>query len=115
MMEPVVVRSTEVWWRDYAFLTHEVFKFVSRQNWEMVLNLLDQRAMLQTQIDEQADRGFAASAAGQALIGQIMREEQAISQKIRQSRNQAQNRQKIANAYDAFSAVPSGVLLNRGT
>ena len=115
MTEPVIARSMETWWRDYAFLTHEVFKFVSRQNWDMVLNLLDQRAMLQTQIDEQADRGFAASAAGQSLIGDIMREEQAISQKIRQSRNQAQNRQKIANAYDAFSAVPSGVLLNRGT
>ena len=115
MTEPAVARSMEVWWRDYAFLTHEVFKFVNRQNWDMVLNLLDQRVMLQTQIDEQADPGFAASATGQALIGEIMREEQAISQKMKQLRNQAENRQKIAKAYDAFSAVPSGVLLNRGT
>lgn len=115
MTEPVVVRSMEAWWRDYAFLTHELFKFADRQNWDMVLNLLDQRDMLQTQIDEHADREFAASAAGQALIGEIMREEQAISQKMKQSRNQALNRQKIAKAYDAFSIVPSGVLLNRGT
>ena len=115
MTEPAVARSMEAWWRAYAFLTHEVFKFINRKNWDMVLNLLDQRAMLQTQIDEQADRGFANSAAGQALIGEIMREEQVISQKIRQLRNQAQNRQKIAKAYDAFSIVPSGVLLNRGT
>ena len=115
MTEPVVVRSMEAWWRDYAFLTHEVLKFTDRQNWDMVLNLLDQRDMLQRQIDEHADREFAASSAGQALIGQIMREEQAISQKMKQSRNQAQNRQKIAKAYDAFSIVPSGVLLNRGT
>ena len=115
MTEPVVVRSIEAWWRDYAFLTHEVFKFVDRQNWDMVLNLLDQRTMLQTQIDEHADRKFAASVSGRALIGEIMREEQAISQKMKQLRNQAENRQKIAKAYDAFSAVPSGVLLNRGT
>lgn len=115
MTDAAVVRSMEAWWRDYAFLTHEVFKFVDRQNWDMVLNLLDQRDMLQTQIDEQADRGFASSAAGRALIGDIMREEQAISQRMKQSLNQAQNRQKVAKAYDAFSAVPSGVVLNRGT
>ena len=115
MTEPVVVRSIEDWWRDYAFLTQEVQKFTDRQSWDMVLNLLDQRTMLQTQIDEHADRKFAASVSGRALIGEIMREEQAISQKMKQLRNQAENRQKIAKAYDAFSAVPSGVLLNRGT
>jgi len=115
MTEAAVIRPMEDWWRDYAFLTHEVLKFVNRQNWDMVLNLLDQRAMLQQRIDEQGNREFVDSAAGQALIGEIMREEQGIALKMQQSRNQAENRQKVARAYDAYSTVSSGAVLNRGT
>ena len=71
--------------------------------------------MLQQRIDEQGNREFVDSAAGQALIGEIMREEQGIALKMKQSRNQAENRQKVARAYDAYSNVSSGAVLNRGT
>jgi len=98
----------EVWWRDYAFLTHEVYKFADRQNWDMVLNLLDQRAMLQTQIDEQADRGFADSAAGQALIGEIMREEQAISQKSDNRAIRRKTDKRLPKRMTLFPPFPRG-------
>ena len=115
MTEMAVARSMESWWRDYAFLTHEISKFVTRKDWDMVLSLLDQRATLQKQIDEQKNREFATSAAGQALIGDIMREERDIVQNIHQSRNQAQFKEKIAKAYDVYSTIPVGSLMNWGT
>ena len=56
--------AAEPLWHDYAFLTHELAKFAGRQNWDMVTNLLDQRASLQQRIDALADQDFVASPAG---------------------------------------------------
>ena len=102
-------------WQDYAFLTHELAKFAGRQNWDMVMNLLDQRAALQQRIDAVADRTFLTSPAGRKLLGELLREEQTIARQIRLVRNQNQQRQQVAQAYDAYSAVSAGLILNRGT
>ena len=102
-------------WQDYAFLTHELAKFAGRQSWEMVTNLLEQRAGLQQRIDALANHGFVESPAGQKLLGELLREEQTISRQIRLVRNQNQQRQQVAQAYDAYSAVSAGLILNRGT
>ena len=102
-------------WQDYAFLTHELAKFAGRQSWEMVTNLLEQRAGLQQRIDALANHGFVESPAGQKLLGELLREEQTIAQQIRLSRNRSQQRQQVAQAYDAYSAVAAGMILNRGT
>ena len=107
--------AAEALWQDYAFLTHELAKFAGRQNWDMVMNLLDQRASLQQRIDALADRGFVDSPAGRKLLGELMREEQAIARQVRLARNQSQQRQQVAQAYDAYSAVSAGLILNRGT
>ena len=105
----------EALWQDYAFLTHELAKFAGRQNWDMVMNLLDQRAALQKRIDALADRDFVESMAGRKLLGELLREEQTIARQIRLVRNQNQQRQQVAQAYDAYSAVSAGMILNRGT
>ena len=107
--------AAEALWQDYAFLTHEVAKFAGRQNWDMVMNLLDQRAGLQQRIDALADRVFVESSAGRKLLGELLREEQTIARQIRLARNQSQQRQQVAQAYDAYSAVAAGIILNRGT
>ena len=107
--------TAEPLWQDYAFLTHEVAKFAGRQNWDMVMNLLDQRAGLQQRIDALADRSFVASPAGLRLLGELLREEQAIGRQIRLLRNQNQQRQQVAQAYDAYAAMSPGLILNRGT
>ena len=107
--------TAEPLWQDYAFLTHELAKFAGRQNWDMVMNLLDQRAGLQQRIDALADHSFVASPAGRKLLGELLREEQAIAQQIRLTRNRSQQRQQVAQAYDAYSAMSPGAILNRGT
>ena len=107
--------AAEPLWHDYAFLTHELAKFAGRQNWDMVTNLLDQRASLQQRIDALADQDFVASPAGRKLLGELLREEQAIARQIRLARNQSQQRQQVAQAYDTYSAMSPGLILNRGT
>lgn len=102
-------------WRDYEFLTNELAKFTAKQNWDMVLELLNQRTELQKQIEEQRDAEFTASLEGRSLLEGILAQERIIGQRIKLSRNQAQNRQKVVKAYDAFSTIPAGSLMNRGT
>ena len=111
----MTVSTAAALWQDYAFLTHELAKFAGRQSWDMVMNLLDQRAGLQQRIDALADRVFVESPAGRKLLGELLREEQTIARQIRLVRNQNQQRQQVAQAYDAYSAVSPGVILNRGT
>ena len=60
--------AAEALWQDYAFLTYELAKFAGRQNWDMVMNLLDQRAGLQQRIDALADRVFVECATSPAAI-----------------------------------------------
>lgn len=107
--------AAEALWQDYAFLTHELAKFTGRQSWEMVMNLLDQRANLQQRLDALADRTFLDSPAGRKLVGELLREEQTIARQIRLLRNQSQQRQQVAQAYDAYDAYSAGMILNRGT
>ena len=111
----MTVSTAAALWQDYAFLTHELAKFAGRQSWDMVMNLLDQRAGLQQRIDALADRDYVDSLAGRKLLGELLREEQTIARQIRLARNQSQQRQQVAQAYDAYSAVSPGVILNRGT
>ena len=107
--------AAEPLWHDYAFLTHELAKFAGRQSWDMVMNLLDQRASLQQRIDALADRDYVDSLAGRKLLGELLREEQTIARQIRLVRNQNQQRQQVAQAYDAYDAYSAGMILNRGT
>ena len=111
----MTVSTAAALWQDYAFLTHELAKFAGRQSWDMVMNLLDQRAEMQQRIDALADRDFVASPAGRKLLGELLREEQTIARQIRLSRNQSQQRHQVAQAYDAYDAVSAGMILNRGT
>ena len=115
MTEQVELRPTQALWQDYAFLTHELSKFVDKQDMDMFFSLMDQRETMQKMIDAQADMEFAASAGGRILIQEICREEQALAQKLLVLRNQAQHQQRINKAYESFSAIPAGSLMDRGT
>lgn len=105
----------EALWQDYVFLTREMAKFTDRQEWEMLETLIDQRTGLQRKIEARADRAFIDSQAGRQLFLEIRRIEGEIRQKLHLMRNQALNQQRVARAYDAFSAIPAGSLMNRGT
>jgi len=115
MGEQTNIQPMDSAWRDYAFLTTEMAKFAARHEWDMLLNLLEQRAMLQKKIDEQTDRSFVASTEGKSLLQEISAKEQGIARTLRESRNEAQTWHKVAQAYDSFSDIPTGSLMNRGT
>jgi len=115
MTEPAELRSIESLWQDYTFLTCELAKFVVRQDWDMFFSLMDQRETMQKLIDDCGDSSFAGSPKGQALLLAIQADERAIAQRLRLMNNQAQIQQRIVNAYDSFSAIPAGSLMNRGS
>jgi hypothetical protein len=115
MPELAEAKPIELVWRDYAFLTCELAKFVVRQDWDMFFMLLDQRETMQKLINASDDKAFATSDRGRALLLAIQVDERAITQRLRLLTNQAQIQQRIVNAYDSFSAVPVGSYMNRGS
>lgn len=108
-------KPVEYVWRDYAFLTCELAKFVVRQDWDMVFTLIDQREAMQKIIDASQDEAFVASERGRKLLLAIQADERAIAQRLRLMTNQSQVQQRIVNAYDSFSAIPAGSFMNRGS
>ncbi len=81
----------------------------------MFFTLMDQREAMQRLIEDCGNSSFAASPKGRALLLAIQVDEQAVAQRLRLMTNQAHIQQRIVDAYDSFSAVPAGSLMNRGS
>jgi hypothetical protein len=98
-------RTAQELWSTYLQLTRELNKFLDRQEFGMVAELLDQRDKLQAILDEQADVSFRESRAGREILSRIRTENQTIERKMRQSLNTARQQQTVADAYEGRSYV----------
>ncbi|MCE5286509.1 MAG: hypothetical protein LLG02_11780 [Pelosinus sp.] len=58
-------------WQDYLFLTEEMKKFIMQRDLELFFALVDQRGVLQQQIEKLPDEAYYTSSAGKALLQQI--------------------------------------------
>lgn len=95
-------------WQDYWFLTNEIEKFLLKQDFEMVNELLNQREMLQKTIDAANSSVFLASSEGKSLLKQIDDKNHSITQILHLVRNKSQQLHSVANAYGNLGMGNSG-------
>ncbi len=109
-------RSIEALWLDYQFLTREIAKFIDKQDYDIVSNLLAQQERLQAIICEQEDCEFRQSERGKALLQAIQCEHQKAMQKMQFMLNQSKRRRAISQAYEGNTSVFAiGDNMNRKT
>ena len=99
-------------WKEYAFLTREMIKFVTQRDFSLVNTLLDQREKLRELISASGDKSYRGSPAGQELLASIMAEERKIAAALQQLRNRMQQQHTVSGAYETFRTAPAGNLLN---
>lgn len=100
-------------WRDYAFLTREIVKFVGEQNHNLVLELIGQRDKLQVLIEAAPDNDFIQTPAGRELLQSVQDQNKQIVAGLRCLYNNAKRSRKISNAYDPNAGFASGVIMDR--
>ncbi|MBP1763072.1 MAG: hypothetical protein H6Q65_130 [Firmicutes bacterium] len=99
--------TTEQLWQEYAFLTREMIKFVTKRDFSLVNTLLEQREKLQEMISASGDKTYRGSPDGRALLTSIMAQEQQIAAALQLLRNKMQQQQTVSGAYEAFRSGPN--------
>ena len=90
-------------WQDYLFLSRELSKFASPEDFELFLDLLGQREKLQPMIEAASDaEDYQKSEAFQVLVKQVMTLNDSIAERLRFYKNAALKQRNLANAYDGY-------------
>ena len=98
---------SEKLWNDYLFLTKEMDKCLVREDFDLFMELVEQRQKLQTLIEEAAD-DFAATSAGHEFIQTVQQENNRVRLRLTAMYNRSKQRQVVSKAYDAYSSRTVG-------
>ena len=95
-------------WREYAFLTSEMRKFVSIPDWPTLEALQLQREEVQTLLMQGTD-DFRETEEGRALLQQILQEQELLVQAVDALKRHVQQQHANASAYQGVSGVVAHV------
>lgn len=101
------------YWQNYLFLTQELDKFLTRQDTDMVLELISQRDSLQSAIDEEQDQGFIATPEGKKLLEEIQQLNQGLILRMQILRNRLSQQNTVSQAYDGLGQQMAGNWMDR--
>lgn len=102
-LEPPKGRTRRDLWQDYLFLSQELSKFVSPEDFELFTDLLEQRAKLQPLIEAAPDaEGYQKSEDFSMLVERVTALNQSIASRLRFFKNAALKQRDLANAYDGY-------------
>ena len=95
-------------WKEYAFLTTEMRKFVSVPDWTTLESLQLQREEVQNLLMQEND-DFRNTAEGQILLRQILQEQELLVQAIEALKRHVQQQHANASAYQGVAGVVAHV------
>jgi hypothetical protein len=95
-----VQKSASQLWQDYLFLTREMVKFLEENEIDMFFSLMEQRDVVQGNLDQQSDRSFITSPEGKTLVTDITQLNGQITYKLHYNRNIAKKQEEVNTAYD---------------
>ena len=96
-------KTKRILWQDYLFLSRELNKFASPDDYELFWDLLGQREKLQPMIEAAPDtENYQKSDEFQVLVKQIMALNDSIAERLRFYKNAALKQRNLANAYDGY-------------
>lgn len=91
-------------WKEYAFLTTEMRKFVSVPDWTTLESLQLQREEVQNLLMQETD-DFRETEEGLALLQQILQEQELLVQAVDALKRHVQQQHANASAYRGVSGM----------
>ncbi|WP_371372076.1 hypothetical protein [Sporomusa aerivorans] len=101
-------------WQNYALLTQEIAKFIHKNDWDLVIELLSQRDKLQKLIEAAPEDGYKATSEGQELLQSIRTQNGVIAVCLQRLYNNAQRSQQVSQAYEQMATF-SGSFMDRNS
>lgn len=112
-METVPQRSAPELWRDYLFLTKELSKAIVRNDFPLFEEILKQREVLQTLIDDLNDSTFTQSSLGKELFQKVLQENEILQQDFHYYATAVKTKVAAANAYETGDLQSAGRHMDR--
>ena len=98
-------KPAEALWQDYRFLTKEMIKFLAKQDMDLFYELMNQREMLQTIINQTADNDFKVSPEGRSLLSEIQQDSQDIIHNLQIRLGSSKRQHQVSEAYSSASTT----------
>ena len=96
-------KTKRILWQDYLFLSRELNKFASPDDYELFWDLLGQREKLQPMIEAAPDaEEYQKSDEFRTLVERVSALNQSIAGRLRFFKNAALKQRDLANAYDGY-------------
>ncbi|CQR70450.1 hypothetical protein [Sporomusa ovata] len=108
-----VKKTVRELWQNYALLTQEIAKFISKRDWDLVSELLSQREKLQFIIEAAPEDGYKVTNEGQETLQSIRMQNQSIIVGLQRLYNNAQRNQQVSQAYEQVLDSYSGAFMDR--
>ena len=100
----MIMKNSRDLWQQYAFLTTEMRKFVSVPDWATLESLQQQREEVQTLLMQGTD-DFRETEEGQALLKQVLQEQELLVQAVDALKRNVQQQHANAIAYRGVSGI----------
>ena len=109
----VPVFSEQQLWEKYLMVTKEMLKFISQQDVENFLKLVEQRERLMNMLKDMEPHVFGKTEAGAAIREQIKPMDQEILYKARTWLNKSKRNNMAVKSYDITGYAPAGNVFNK--
>ena len=109
----VPVFSEQQLWEKYLMVTKEMLKFISQQDVENFLKLVEQRERLMNMLKDMEQHVFGRTEAGAAIREQIKPMDQEILYKARTWLNKSKRNNMAVKSYDITGYAPAGNVFNK--
>lgn len=104
-----ITTSIQELWQDYLFLTKEMAKFLSKDDFDFFIDLLEQRERLQAMIDAAPhSKEFILSSAGQLIFHDIRGANNIIRHQLQSMRNNVNRQREVSIAYNGMATFLGG-------
>ena len=100
-------------WEKYYMLSAEMLKFITSDEVDMFLQLLEQRTAIQQLLEKLDDRIWPKTTAGQALYAKLKPMDMQLQYNARLWLNKSKQKNQAVKSYDLLGENPAGHLFNK--
>jgi len=102
MCKPEAADNAKNAWEQFATISNEMNKFIDKNDTDVFLDLVRQRAFFEEQIKTNSEQSFIKSPQGQILLKEIIRVNKVVLQKTHIWLNKTKTNRDVSQAYESL-------------
>lgn len=91
-------------WQDYLFLTNEMKKFLIKHDLKLFFTLVEQREVLQLELEKISDKAYNTSPEGKKLLLEIQKSNDEMMEQFHGVFNAMKKQRTVSRSYEGMAA-----------